>query len=210
MKTLFLNPNGSDAVTAQLRDAIRRAGGLRQQWEVRKLAGAPEIIASADDNARATALLQRSLPALAQEFGRLVLMSSLDTGYELAAQLAPGRAFGFTRGVLALHRRRGSALQAVTFGAGMRGLYAELFAQEEGAVKRHDVFDAGPHALAGSGASDSEGALASLCDRLHARSGAPVFLVGAVLLPLADRLRAAQRPWIIDPVADLLAFLRTD
>jgi hypothetical protein len=209
VKTLFLNPNGSDAVTAQLLDAIRRAGGLQEAWEVRKLAGAPEIIASANDNERATVLLQRSLPALAQEFERLVLMSSLDTGYELAAQVAPGRVFGFTRGVLALHHRRGTPLQAVTFGADMRGLYAELFAQEEGAVESHGVFDAGPHVVSGAGAQDQFGAIASLCDRLHARSPAPVFLVGAVMLPLADQLRAARRPWIIDPVADLLEFLRS-
>jgi alanine-glyoxylate transaminase/serine-glyoxylate transaminase/serine-pyruvate transaminase len=48
-----------------------------------------------------------------------------------------------------------------------------------------------------------------LCDQLHARSAAPAFLVGAVVVLLAARLRLARRPWITDPVADLLRFLRT-
>lgn len=203
MKTLFLNPNSSAAVTALLRRHLA-ARAPAFAWDVQGLPGAPEVIASAEDNARSEAVLAQRLPTLARGFARVVLMSSLDTGYLLARSLLPAHAVhGFTRGVLARHRVRG--VHAVTFGAAMAPLYEPLF--DDGRVPGRMVFDAAPAALLRDEGASLRDRLATLCERLHARQALPVFIVGALALDLAQALRGAGRPWIVDPVADLLAGL---
>lgn len=211
VKTLFLNPNSSERVTGMLAAAIHAAGGIEDEWEVRQLSGAPDVIASPTDNRIAQAAAAAQLPALAEAFDRVVLMSSLDTGYAVARQMLGHRVFGFTRSVLAQHRERGQRVQAITFGEELAPLYEEVFTDQDlGAiVQTHAVCATSPLALAHADAEHSVRELAAICERVHAASGAPVFVVGAVVLELAARVRQQGRPWIVDPIGDLLAFLDT-
>lgn len=82
MKTLFLNPNSSEEITATLRRHIGRCGWPADRWEVAKVDDAPRIIGTASQNAEAEAALERALPALSNGFDRVVMMSSVDTGYD--------------------------------------------------------------------------------------------------------------------------------
>lgn len=211
MKTLFLNPNSSERVTAVLGDAIRAAGGTPSPWEVRLLPGAPDVISSEADNLIAEAAVAAQLPALAERFERIVLMSSLDTGYATARKMFGNRVHGFTRSVLARQRQLGARVQAITFGEEMAPLYDAIFAEGDthGVVQSHTVCPSNPLALAHADTDRSAAQLAATCDELHAASSTPVFVVGAVVLPTAAQLREQGRPWIVDPVADLLAFLST-
>lgn len=209
MRTLFLNPNSSAAVTSRLRALIARDGGPAFEWEVRCMADAPELIASEQDNLRAEALLQRELPAIAGAPGRLVLMSSLDSGYEAARRAMGERVCGFTRGVLAWHARSGRRLQVLTFGPGMAPLYRRLF-QDSGhaaVVESHSVLDLGPSAALASSAATLD-ALRRSCGELASRSDAPVFVVGAAGLQLSLQLRDEGFTNLVDPVADLLQYLQ--
>ncbi|MES2633269.1 MAG: aspartate/glutamate racemase family protein [Pseudomonadota bacterium] len=211
MKTLFLNPNSSERVTAALHTAISRAGGVEGHWETRLLSGGPNVISSAADNRIAEQAVAAQLPALADEFDRIVLMSSLDTGYAVARQMLGSRVFGFTRSALAWQRLQGRRLQAITFGQEMAPLYETIFCDGEaaGVVQAHEVCPSSPLTLALADDERSVRELATVCERVYAASRTPVFVIGAVVLELATRVREQGRPWIIDPVADLLALLST-
>lgn len=208
MKTLFLNPNSSETVTQTLRRRIAE-GAVPGEFQVRCLQGAPQVIASASDNAAAISVLARRLPQLAEGFDRVVLMSSLDSGYELASRLLAQPVFGFTRSVLSWRRRQGQPLHVVTFGSAMSALYDPVFGADgnAGVVRSRTVFEAGPLAMHGPGARPLTEQLGALCDRLHAQQPLPVFVVGAVALEAALELREQGRPWLVDPVADLLRWL---
>ncbi len=209
MKTLFLNPNSSERVTDTLRAAILAAGETKGEWQVRRSPGAPDVISSTKDDRIAEAAVAAQLPSLAQEFDRIVLMSSLDTGYVMARQMLGGRVLGFTRSVLAWQQQLGQRVQAITFGEEMSPLYDAVFADRviEGVVQTHAVCASSPLALAHADVDRSALELAAVCERVYAGSGAPVFVVGAAVLPLAARVREEGRPWILDPIADLLAFM---
>jgi Asp/Glu/hydantoin racemase len=211
MRTLFLNPNASTAVTALLRQRVAAARPAFV-WDLRCIEQAPEVIASAADHTEAEIALAARLPALAARWQRLVLMSSLDTGHALAMRLLPGvHVEGFTRAVLARQGRMDRRVHVLTFGAPMKPLYAQLFADAGAAalVARHAVCDIAAGSLLQPGAEALRAKVASVCDALHGAEPLPVFIVGALALPLADQLRAAGRPWIVDPIADLLASLCT-
>ena len=210
MRTLFLNPNSSDAITATLRRQISAQGLPPETYEVRQLDGAPRIIGSTQDNASAQALLEARFKELTEGFARLVMMSSLDTGYETACRLGGIEVLGFTRSVLARHRGLGQRLQAITFDASMTSLYRALFEAPEqaGVMQSIAVLPRAPGEVAGDRGVVLE-TLRTMCEELAAASNAPIFIVGAVGLELGETLREQGFAQVIDPVADLIAHLRS-
>jgi Asp/Glu/hydantoin racemase len=208
MKTLFLNPNSSGEITATLRRHIERSGWPDQRWDVRKVENAPRIIGSLALNAEAEAALERELPALSAGFDRIVMMSSLDTGYEIARQRFGDATFGFTRSVLAQHRGLDQQLQIVTFDKDMTQLYERAFevTGHRAVVASWTVLDLMPASVAAQPqvALDE---LRAVCCRLATASTHQIFVVGAVGLALAAQLRRDGMNGIIDPVADLVKWL---
>ena len=209
MRTLFLNPNSSDAITETLRHQIAAQGLRSADYDVRQLDGAPRIIGSARDNALAQALLEERFKALTSGFTRLVMMSSLDTGFEAAHRLGGIEVHGFTRSVLARHRRLGQYLQAITFDASMTSLYRALFEarEQDGVVQSITVLPLAPGDVAHARQAVLD-ALRKLCRQLTQASAAPIFIVGAVGLELGEVLRQEGFGQVIDPVADLVAHLQ--
>lgn len=208
MRTLFLNPNSSDEITATLRRHIGRCGWPAERWDVAKVEGAPRIIGSAMENEQAAKALDQSLPALCAGFDRVVMMSSVDTGYDIARRQLGEAAFGFTRSVLAHHDKLGRKLQVITFDKDMTALYERAFeATGHGAVVGNwQVLDIAP-ADAAARPEAALGLLRSLCRELGAASDRRIFVVGAVGLELAASLRQEGMDLLIDPVSDLLAWL---
>uniref|UniRef100_UPI00104A5769 aspartate/glutamate racemase family protein n=1 Tax=Variovorax sp. BK018 TaxID=3450241 RepID=UPI00104A5769 len=209
MRTLFLNPNSSDEITATLRRHIARCGWHADEWEVAKVEGAPRIIGTALENAQAVEALDRRLCSLRAGFDRVVVMSSLDTGYDIVRGQLGDAAFGFTRSVLAQHRSLGRKLQVITFDMSMTALYERAFdATGHGSVVGNwRVLDAMPAAVAAR-PDDALAELRRRCRELEPASQDKIFVVGAVGLELAAALRAEGLHSVIDPVADLLAWLR--
>lgn len=210
MRTLFLNPNSSDAITETLRRQIAAQGLLPTSYEVRQLDGAPRIIGSTQENAQAQALLEERYKELTSGFTRLVMMSSLDTGFDAACRLGGVDVYGFTRSVLAWHRCQAQQLQAITFDASMTSLYQSLFATKEnvGIVKHITVLPLAPSDVA----RDRDAVLDSLrkmCRQLTNSSFAPIFIVGAVGLEFGEVLRQEGFQQVIDPVANLIAYLQS-
>lgn len=210
MKTLFLNPNSSEAITNILRHQIAAQGLPLADYDVRQLDGAPRIIGSAADNALAEALLEERFRTLTSGFQRLVMMSSLDTGFEAAQRLGGIEVHGFTRSVLAQHRRLGQQLQAMTFDASMTPLYSALFdsGAHKGVVQSITALPLAPGDVAGAKEA-ALAALRTLCRQLVQASPSPVFIVGAVGLELGEVLRQEGFGQVIDPVADLVAYLQS-
>ena len=208
MKTLFLNPNSSDQITATLRSHIGRCGWPADRWEVRKVESAPKIIGSLAQNAQAEAALASELPRMDDGFDRIVMMSSLDTGYEISRKTFGDAAFGFTRSVLAQHRRLDHRLQIVTFDKDMTSLYERAFeaAGHSAVVDNWSVLDLMPTAVAAR-PHVALHELRSLCQRLKKASPQPIFVVGAVGLELAAALWHEGMHGLINPVSDLLDWL---
>ena len=209
MKTLFLNPNSSQAITEILQRQIAAHGLKPAEYEVRQLDGAPKIIGSVQDNALAQALVEERFETLTSGFARMVMMSSLDTGFKVAQSLGGIEVHGFTRSVLARHRRLGQCLQAITFDASMTSLYRALFESQEneGVVQSIAVLPLAPGDVAHAREAVLD-ALCKLCQQLAQTSAAPIFIVGAVGLELGEVLRQEGFGQVIDPVADLLAHLQ--
>ena len=210
MRTLFLNPNSSEAITNILRRQIAAQGLPLADYDVRQLDGAPRIIGSAADNALAQVLLEERFTTLTNGFQRLVMMSSLDTGFEAACRLGGIEVHGFTRSVLAQHRRLGQQLQAITFDASMTSLYRALFESgaHKGVVQSITALPLAPGDVAGAREA-ALAALRTLCRQLMQASPVPVFIVGAVGLELGEVLRQEGFGQVIDPVADLVAHLQS-
>ncbi len=210
MRTLFLNPNSSEAITETLRRQISAHGLSPADYDVQQLDGAPRIIGSARDNALAQTLLEKRFKALTSGFGRLVMMSSLDTGFEAARRLGGIEVHGFTRSVLARHRGLVQQLQAITFDASMTSLYRALFEarEQEGVVQSITVLPLAPGDVARVREAVLD-ALRKLCGQLAESSAAPIFIVGAVGLELGEVLRQEGFGQVIDPVADLIAQLQS-
>ena len=205
-RTLFLNPNSSREITATLRRHIARGGWPSGCWAAAEVEAAPRIIGSAADNARAEAALACALPGLSEGFDRVVAMSSVDTGYEIVRERFGDAAHGFTRSVLALHRKRGHRLDIVTFDRGMTALYEAAFEAtgHAGTIDGWQVIDLAPAVIA----AQPEIALDALRERCEGFGWRqPVFVVGVVGIGLAAGLRDAGMRQVIDPVADLLAWL---
>ena len=208
MRTLFLNPNSSDGITGTLRRHIARCGWPASEWEVAKVQGAPRIIGSAEENDQAVKALDLSLGALCAGFDRVVMMSSVDTGYDVARRHLGDAAFGFTRSVLARHRKLGRKLQVITFDKDMTALYERAFdaTGHASVVGNWRVVDLMPAAVA-AGPDAALAAVRERCRELADASTDGIFVVGAVGLELADTLREEGMQSVIDPVSDLLAFL---
>lgn len=208
MKTLFLNPNSSDEITATLRRHIGRGGWPTDRWEVAKVEGAPRIIGSAEQNAEAEEKLAGVLATLSAGFDRVVMMSSVDTGYDIARRQFGAAAHGFTRSVLGQHWRHDQRLHVVTFDKDMTSLYEHAFeATGYGSVVAGwSVIDVKPTAVAArpQAALDE---LRQVCRGIGGVSAPRTFVVGAVGLDLAVSLRQEGLTRVIDPVHDLLAWL---
>ena len=210
MKTLFLNPNSSDAITNILKRQIAAQGWLPESYEVCCLEGSPQIIGSLQDEFKSQALLEKHYKELTHGFTRLVMMSSLDTGFETARRLGGIDVYGFTRSVLAWHRSQGQQLQVITFDASMAPLYQALFAAEE---SKGVVLDTTVMAFAPAAVAESKEAvldmLRTTCRQLTEASSAPIFIAGAVGLDLGEALRQEGFKQVIDPVASLMAHLES-
>ena len=208
MKTLFLNPNSSEEITATLRRHIGRGGWPVNWWEVAKVDDAPRIIGSASQNAEAEAAVERALPALSNGFDRVVMMSSVDTGYDTARRRFGDQAYGFTRSVLAQHHRLGQQLQIVTFDKAMTALYESTVeaAGHRAVVAGWTVIDRVPSAVAAQPSLALE-ELHTVCGDLAKTSWHPIFVVGAVGLALTEELRSNGMTGLVDPVSDLLRWL---
>jgi Asp/Glu/hydantoin racemase len=210
MKTLFLNPNSSDAITNILKRQIAAQGWLPDSYEVCCLAGAPQIIGSLPDEFKSQALLEKHFKELTHGFTRVVMMSSLDTGFETARRLGGIEVYGFTRSVLTWHRSQGQQLQVITFDASMTPLYQALFAAEE---IKGVVLDTTVMAIAPAAVAEAKEAVLDLlrttCRQLADASSAPIFIVGAVGLDLGEALRHEGFKQVIDPVASLMAHLKS-
>jgi Asp/Glu/hydantoin racemase len=210
MRTLFLNPNSSEAITTTLRRQISAQGLPCADYDVRKLDGAPQIIGSAGDNALAQALLEERFKTLTNGFQRLVMMSSLDTGFEVARRFGGIEVHGFTRSVLARHRHLGQHLQAITFDAAMTPLYRALFEsrEHEEVVQSITALPLAPNDVA-SARQAALDTLRKLCRQQAQAPAAPIFIVGVVGLELGEVLRQEGFGQVIDPVADLVAHLQS-
>lgn len=209
MKTLFLNPNSSDAITEILRRQVAAQGWLPDSYDVRCLAGAPQIIGSLHDEVQSEALLEKHYQELTQGFSRLVMMSSLDTGFETARRLGGIDVYGFTRSVMAWHRSQSQQLQVITFDPSMTPLYQALFSieQNKGVVSNTRVMAFPPAAVAKARVVVLD-LLRSTCQQLADTSSAPIFIVGAVGLDLGETLRQEGFTQIINPIASLIAHLQ--
>ncbi|MDQ6780025.1 MAG: aspartate/glutamate racemase family protein [Candidatus Eremiobacteraeota bacterium] len=208
MKTLFINPNGSDEITATLRRHIERCGWPASRGEVATVERAPRIIGSAEQNAEAENELARVLPELGAGFDRVVMMSSVDTGYDIARKRFGSAAFGFTRSVLGQHHKLDQKIHVVTFDKDMTPLYEHAFEATgyRSVVAGWSVLDQKPTEVAARPEAALD-ALRETCTGL-AKAPAPlIFVVGAVGLDLALRLRQEGLTTLIDPVSDLLAWL---
>lgn len=210
MTTLFLNLNSNEAITRTLVRQISAQGLDPASYEVRRLEGAPQIIGSAQDDALAVAQLEKHFQSLTSGFSRLVMMSSLDTGFEAARRLGGLEVHGFTRSVLAQHRRLGQRLQAITFDTSMTSLYEALFKakEHEGVVKSITVLPLAPDDVM-RGRQAVLDSLRTVCRELAGASPAPIFIVGAVGLELGELLRQEGLTQVIDPVADLVKYLQS-
>jgi Asp/Glu/hydantoin racemase len=210
MRTLFLNPNSSDSITAMLSRRIGNGGWTAGRWAVKKTEGAPEIIGSLRQNLDAEAAVAHQLAGLSDGFDRVVMMSSLDTGYEVARQRFGDAAFGFTRSVLAHQRRLGHRLQVVTFDRGMTDLYKEVFeaSGQSEIVHAWTVLDLNPAEVAARPEA-AINALQDACSQRTAASDQHLFIVGIVGIELAAQLHRSGVPGIVDPLADLLSWLGT-
>ena len=210
MKTLFLNPNSNDAITKTLQRQIAAQGLPPASFEVRQLAGAPKIIGSLQDNMKAQRILKKNYKQLTQGFTRLVMMSSLDTGFDAARDVGEIEVYGFTRSVLAWHRSQAQQLQAITFDSSMTPLYQALFAikENQGVVLHISTLPLAPGEV--ESAWDAVlNSLRKVCRQLTDTSSAPIFIVGAVGLELGEALRQEGFHQVIDPVANLIAHLQS-
>ena len=210
MKTLFLNPNSNNAITKTFQRQIDAQGLPPASYEVRQLAGAPKIIGSLQDNMKAQRILKKNYKQLTQGFTRLVMMSSLDTGFDAARDVGEIEVYGFTRSVLTWHRSQAQQLQAITFDPSMTSLYQALFAIKEtqGVVVHISTLPLAP----GEVESAWDAVLKSLrqeCRQLSDTSSVPIFIVGAVGLELGEALRQEGFHQVIDPVANLIAHLQS-
>ena len=210
MKTLFLNPNSSDVITNTLRRQIAAQSLMFGSYEVQCLAGAPRIIGSLNDEDQSKALLEKHFEELTYGFTRMVLMSSLDTGFEIARQIGGIGVYGFTRSVIAWHRSQLQQLQVITFDPSMTSFYQALFSIEEnkGVVLSTTVINFAPAAVANAGVALLN-LLRRICQQLADTSSMPIFIVGAVGLDLGEALRQEGFNQVIDPVASLIAHLQS-
>lgn len=210
MRTLFLNPNSSEAITETLMRQISAQGLNPASYEVRQLEGAPTIIGSAQENAMAVALLEEQFKTLTSGFARLVMMSSLDTGFEAARRLGSIEVHGFTRSVLARHRCLRQRLQTITFDTSMSSLYRALFQAKEhlGVVQSISVVPLAPGDVM-QGRNAVLEPLRKTCQKLAKSCPAPIFIVGAVGLELGEVLRREGVAQVIDPISDLVAHLHS-
>lgn len=210
MKTLFLNPNSNDAITDTLRRQIAAQGLLPASYEVCQLAGAPKIIGSLQQNLEAQRVLKIEYKALTQGFTRLVMMSSLDTGFEAARDVGEIEVHGFTRSVLAWHRSQAQQLQAITFDPSMTSLYEALFAirENQGVVVHISTLPLAPEEVESSWDAVLS-SLRRLCRQMTDASSTPIFIVGAVGLELGEALRQEGFNQVIDPVANLITHLQS-
>lgn len=210
MRTLFLNPNSSEAITDTLMRQIAAQGLDPASYEVCQLKGAPKIIGSAQENAMAVALLEEQFKTLTSGFSRLVMMSSLDTGFEAARRLGGIEVQGFTRSVLARHRHLQQRLQTITFDTSMTSLYRALFqaAEHQGVVQSISVVPLAPGDVMHRRNAVLE-SLRKTCQKLAESCPEPIFIVGAVGLDLGQVLRQEGLTQVIDPIADLVAHLQS-
>lgn len=208
MRTLFLNPNSSAEITSTLRRHVERCGWPADRWEILKVDDAPRIIGSVSQNAEAEAAVERALPVLSRGFDRVVMMSSLDTGYHIARQRLGDEAYGFTRSVFSQHRRLGRQLQIITFDKSMTSLYESAIdaTGHRMVVAGWTVVDLEPAAIAAQPSLALE-KLRTACRDLASTSIHPIFVVGAVGLALTEELRRVGMTGLVDPVSDLLAWL---
>jgi Asp/Glu/hydantoin racemase len=210
MKTLFLNPNSSEAITNTLRRQIDAQGWLPTSYEVRCLTGAPQIIGSLHDEVQSEALLEKHYEELTHGFTRLVMMSSLDTGFETARRLGGIDVYGFTRSVLAWHQSQAQQLQVITFDPSMTPLYQALFSNEKNkSVVLNSTVIAFPPAAVADAWRTVLDLLRRICRQLAEASPSPIFIVGAVGLDLGEALRQEGFRQVIDPVANLIAHLQS-
>lgn len=209
LKTLFLNPNSSGEITDLFRCLIAARIAPDAAYEVAMLDGAPRVIASEADNAYACALLLERAAGWLGRYERIVLMSSLDTGFDALQDRTGLEVRGFTRSVLSWHKSRGRSVHAVTFDASMTPLYEHLFTSgtHAGVVQGVSTLPISPADVAGS-RDHVLAALRAMCCKLKQTSAAPLFIVGAVGLQFSEILRHEEGMCIIDPIADMLAQLR--
>ena len=210
MKTLFLNPNSNDAITETLRRQIAAQGLLIDSYEVCQVNGAPKIIGSLQQNLEAQRVFRSNYKRLTQGFTRLMMMSSLDTGFEAAHDEGGMEVYGFTRSVLAWHRSQARQLQAITFDPSMTSLYQDLFSnkENEGVVMHISTLELAPSEVENA-RDDVLNSLRKKCYKLTASSPVLIFIVGAVGLELGEVLRQEGFHQVIDPVADLIVHLQS-
>jgi Asp/Glu/hydantoin racemase len=136
------------------------------------------------------------------------MMSSVDTGYDIAQRCFGDEAYGFTRSVLAQHRRLGQQLQIVTFDKAMTALYESTVEAtgHRAVVAGWTVVDRVPAAVAAQPSLALE-ELHTVCRDLARTSMHPIFVVGTVGLALTEELRRHGMEGLIDPVSDLLGWL---
>jgi Asp/Glu/hydantoin racemase len=209
MKTLFLNPNSSAEITEIMRRQIGSQGLPSKSYDIQKLEDAPRIIGSAQDNAIAKKILEENFRQLISGFTRLVLMSSLDTGFESASSMGGIEVYGFTRSVLARYNHLEKGLKVITFDPSMTRLYREIFEEDQfkGVVQSINVLPLAPSAVM-HGQEDVINSLSNLCWKLSQNSETPIFILGAVGLRLGEELRKDGLTLIIDPIADLINHLQ--
>lgn len=209
MKTLFLNPNSNDEITNVMRRQISAQVLPSAKYDIQNIKDAPNIICSAQDDAIAQELLSRNFRDITSGFTRLVLMSSIDTGYQLACSINSIEVHGFTRSILARYKHLGKGLRAITFDPSMTFLYREIFESHPylGVVQSINVLPLAPSAVA----NDKHhvlNTLNDLCWKLSQTSNTPIFIVGAVGLQFGEELRREGLNLVIDPISDLIDHLR--
>jgi len=208
MRILFLNPNSSEAITKSFAQAIAQHIQPQCRFEVRRTPEAPTVISSDEENLASETLLLASIPPLLDDYDKVVLMSSVDTGFEVLAPLAPDVVVGFTRAVLLHHIHQAQPLQLITFDPAMTPLYQKIIDELHASplITNHEVLAIAPNAVANQEAQTLQ-QLERLCTDMTKRYTSPIFIVGAVGLRFADQLRTHHGWPIVDPIHDLLAYL---
>lgn len=207
MRTLFLNPNADPAITRVFRFGIAAAIDGREDYAVRLNAGAPRIIDSLADNELAARLMVRQLPVIGRDFDQMVVMSSLDTGFDVLRAASPIPVHGFTRSVLAWQGRRQAKLNPVFFGAELAPAYQGLFEASgwAGLVAQTRILPLSP--LQACAAPETAlDAAAEICRELQSVNDCPCFIVGAVGITLSEAL--AHRGYnVLQPIPAMLGAL---
>jgi Asp/Glu/hydantoin racemase len=207
---LVINPNSSPGVTARIAAAAQAASLPGERVTTVATAGAPELIVTPEDTARAVGAVLATVAAHGGGMDGIVLASFGDTGLAEVRARVRVPVIGIAGAALAAAEAVGERFAMVTFGPEMvDGLHSRIAAS--GHAHRLTAI----HAVQGAGWSDPGaiqdeliGPLRALCIAAVAPGVGSVVLGGGPLAGLAARLQPDVPVPVIDGTTAALALMR--